>query len=173
MIKKEEICFIITSIVCYFDERKEELMILERVTAKKKLVAEDLILIWEDSVRKTHSFLKEENIAKLRPLVKLAIKNMQTLLIAKEKDGKIMGFIAIENRKIEMLFVKPEYIGKGVGKALLLFAVKNYNVIWVDVNEQNKKALKFYEDMGFVVFCCSKTDSAGNPFPILHMKWNE
>ena len=55
-------------------------MILEKVTANKKLIAEDLILIWEDAVRKTNSFLKEENIAKLRPLAKLAIKNMQTLL---------------------------------------------------------------------------------------------
>lgn len=144
-------------------------MILEKVTAKKKLVAEDLILIWEDSIRKTHSFLKEENIAKLRPLVKLAIKNMQTLLIAKEKDNHIMGFIAIENKKIEMLFVKPEFAEKGVEKALLLFAVKNYDAMWVDINEQNKKALAFYESMGFVVFCCSKTENA---FPILHMKWN-
>ncbi len=104
-------------------------MILEKVTANKKLIAEDLILIWEDAVRKTHSFLKEENIAKLRPLVKLAIKNMQTLLIAKEKSGNIMGFIAIENKKIEMLFVKPEFFKIGVGKALLLFAVKNYDAI--------------------------------------------
>ena len=117
-------------------------MILEKVTANKKLIAEDLILIWEDAVRKTHSFLKEENIAKLRPLVKLAIKNMQTLLIAKEKSGNIMGFIAIENKKIEMLFVKPEFFKIGVGKALLLFAVKNYDAIWVDVNEQNVKALE-------------------------------
>ncbi len=54
-------------------------MILERVTANKAAVAEDLILIWEDSC----SFFPAEKIAKLKPLVKLAIKNMQTLLIAK------------------------------------------------------------------------------------------
>ena len=148
-------------------------MILEKVTANKKLIAEDLILIWEDAVRKTHSFLKEENIAKLRPLVKLAIKNMQTLLIAKEKSGNIMGFIAIENKKIEMLFVKPEFFKIGVGKALLLFAVKNYDAIWVDVNEQNVKAIEFYKHMGFTVFSYSKANNTTNSFRIVHMKWKE
>lgn len=146
-------------------------MILEKVTANKKLIAEDLVLIWEDAVRKTHSFLKEENIAKLRPLVKLAIKNMQTLLIAKERDNNIMGFIAVENKKIEMLFVKPEFFDLGIEKALLLFAIKNYDVMWVDVSEQNIKALEFYKRMGFSVFCCSKANNAVNSFPILHMKW--
>ena len=148
-------------------------MILEKVTANKKLIAEDLILIWEDAVRKTNSFLKEENIAKLRPLAKLAIKNMQTLLIAKEKNNTIMGFVAIENKKIEMLFVKPEFLGIGVGKALLLFAIKNYNAMWVDVSEQNIKALEFYKRMGFTVFCCSKANNTTNSFTIFHMKWEE
>ncbi len=137
-------------------------MTLEKVTANKAQIAEDLILIWEYSVQKTHSFLTEQDIEKLRPLVKLAIKNMQILIVAKKRCGDIMGFIAIENKKVEMLFVKPNY---------LFFAIKNYDVMLVDVNEQNKKALAFYEYMGFSVFACSKTDGAGNPFPILHMRW--
>ncbi len=144
-------------------------MILEKVTANKKLIVENLILIWEDAVRKTHSFLKEENIEKLRPLVKLAIKNMQTLIIAKQKDDTIMGFIALENKKIEMFFIKPEYWKLGVDKALLLFAVENYDVMWVDVNKQNVEALKFYENMGFTVFSCFKTNNTA----IVRMKWKE
>ncbi len=155
----------------YVYKRKGLLMILEKVTANKAQIAEDLILIWEYSVQKTHSFLTEQDIEKLRPLVKLAIKNMQILIVAKKRCGDIMGFIAIENKKVEMLFVKPNYFNKGVGKALLFFAIKNYDVMLVDVNEQNKKALAFYEYMGFSVFACSKTDGAGNPFPILHMRW--
>ena len=93
-------------------------MILEKVTANKARIAEDLILIWEYSVQKTHSFLTEQDIEKLRPLVKLAIKNMQILIVAKKRCGDIMGFIAIENKKVEMLFVKPNYFNKGVGKAV-------------------------------------------------------
>ena len=146
-------------------------MIFERVTTNKTIVAEDLISIWEDSIR-AHSFLKEENIAKVKPLVKLAIKNMQTLLVAKEKSN-IIGFIALENKKIEMLLVKPEFLGKGVGKALLLFAIEKYSAVWVDINERNKKALEFYKHMGFSVFSCSKTGNAENSGVILHMKWEQ
>ncbi len=144
-------------------------MILEKVTANKTAVAEDLILIWEDSIKYISSFLKEEDIAKLKPLVKLAIKNMQTLLIAKEKNT-IMGFIALENKKIEMLFVKPSFWGKGIGKALVFFAIENYHAVWVDVSEQNKRALAFYKHIGFSIFSCSKTNT---PFLILHMKWEQ
>lgn len=157
----------------YVYKGKGLLMILEKVTANKTQIAEDLILIWEHSVQKTHSFLTEQDIAKLRPLVKLAIKNMQILIVAKKQCGDIVGFIAIENKKVEMLFVKPNYFNKGIGKALLFFAIENYDVMLVDVNEQNKKALAFYEYMGFTVFGCSKTDDIGNPFPILHMVWKE
>lgn len=144
-------------------------MILEKVTANKAQIAEILVLIWECSIKKTQSFLTEQDIAKQRPLVKLAIKNMQILIVAKKQCGDVIGFIAIENKKVEMLFVKPNYFNKGVGKALLFFAIENYDVMLVDVNEQNKKALTFYEYMGFTVFGCSRTDDS--PFPILHMKW--
>ena len=72
-----------------------------------------------------------------------------------------------------MLFVKPEFFKIGVGKALLLFAVKNYDAIWVDVNEQNVKALEFYKHMGFTVFSYSKANNTTNSFRIVHMKWKE
>mgnify|MGYP001030978351 CR=1 FL=1 len=140
-------------------------MILERVTANKAAVAEDLILIWEDSC----SFFPAEKIAKLKPLVKLAIKNMQTLLIAKEKN-RIIGFLALENKKIEMLFIQPDFWGKGIGKALVFFAIEQYHATWVDVSEQNGKALAFYKHIGFSVFSDSKTNTS---FPILHMKWEQ
>ncbi|GAY30020.1 GNAT family N-acetyltransferase, partial [Prevotella sp. MGM2] len=38
------------------------------------------------------------------------------------------------------------------------------------VNEQNTGAVDFYLRMGFVVVGCDATDSAGRPFPVLHLK---
>ena len=40
----------------------------------------------------------------------------------------------------------------------------------LNINEQNEKALKFYQYMGFEVVSRDEFDSMGNPFPILHMK---
>ena len=148
-------------------------MILEKVTEKRRQMLSEIVKLWEDSVRKTHTFLSEEEIIKLRPLVSLTVKKVEMLLIAKEENGTLMGFMGIENQKIEMLFVSPAFFGKGIGKALLLSAVEQYDAMFVDVNEQNSKALEFYKRNGFSVLSRSKTDRAGNPFPILHMKWGK
>ncbi len=148
-------------------------MILEKVTEKRIELLSDIVALWEASVRKTHTFLSEEEMIKLRPLVSLAVKKVQILLVAKEENGTLMGFMGIENKKIEMLFVSPAFFGKRVGKALLLSAVKQYHAVLVDVNEQNTKALEFYKRNGFFVVSRSQTDKSGNPFPILHMKWGQ
>ena len=43
-------------------------------------------------------------------------------------------------------------------------------VIGVDVNEQNPEAVAFYRRLGFEVEGRSALDSAGRPFPLLHMR---
>ncbi len=70
---------------------------------------------------------------------------------------------------IEMLFVHPDFMGKGIGKSLLTYAIRQKGMTKVDVNEQNDKAVKFYISNGFVVTGRSELDSDGRPFPILHM----
>ena len=78
--------------------------------------------------------------------------------------------MGIENQKLEMLFVKNTERGKGIGKNLLNFGIKNYNVNSLTVNEQNPKAKGFYEHLGFKFYKRSETDEQGNPYPILYMK---
>lgn len=70
---------------------------------------------------------------------------------------------------VEMLFVDNESRGKGIGKSLIQFALNEYGISKVDVNEQNTQAVGFYERMGFLVSSRSDTDSEGKPYPILHM----
>lgn len=86
-----------------------------------------------------------------------------------DDEEQLIGFIGVQNNKIEMLFVEPAVMGKGVGKALVAYVMQELDVHLVDVNEQNPQALGFYEHMGFQVFERSALDEQGNPFPILHM----
>lgn len=44
------------------------------------------------------------------------------------------------------------------------------DVTEVDVNEQNPNATAFYLKHGFEMISRSKTDSEGNPYPILHLQ---
>ena len=85
------------------------------------------------------------------------------------------GFMAFNGLQVEMLFVEPAYFGKGVGKALLQLAQQRAASkglpLTLDVNEQNPDALAFYRHMGFTVTGRSPLDSAGRPYPLLHMEW--
>ena len=133
-----------------------------------ELVAE-LLGIWEASVRASHRFLTGEDIRSLRPQAEEAIKHVETLWTAYDDNVRI-GFMGIQAGKIEMLFLHPACFRKGIGKILVRKALSGHGVQYVDVNEQNPSAVRFYEQMGFRTFRRDSTDDQGNPFPILRMK---
>ena len=128
-----------------------------------------LLSVWEASVRATHHFLTEADIARLAPQAEGALRHIDTLWAA--ADGpRLIGFMGVQERKIEMLFLHPDYFRKGLGKELVQRAFEELGVELVDVNEQNPDAKKFYERMGFKVFKRNERDGEGNPFPILEMR---
>ena len=129
---------------------------------------EALTCLWENSVRASHHFLTEVDIANLKPYVKEALQAIDTLLIAREGQ-EYAAFCGIQDGKIEMLFAAPEFFGKGIGRQLVGIAVKDYGATLVDVNEQNPEAFAFYRHMGFTVTGRDEKDGLGLPFPILHL----
>ena len=132
---------------------------------------DEIAKVWEASVRASHHFLSEEDIVYYRPLVVTQyLPNLK--LYGVKTDRNLAGFIAIDNSKIEMLFIEPESMGKGIGQTLLHFALESFHCCEVDVNEQNTKAVTFYKNNGFNVVSRSGTDSDGKPFPILHLNLN-
>lgn len=141
---------------------------IEKEARTPKLVA-GLLGIWEASVRASHHFLTEEDIRSLCPQAEEAVRQIGTLWVAYE-DSACVGFMGIQARKIEMLFLHPDYFRKGIGRMLVQKAFDEQDVQYVDVNEQNPSAVKFYERMGFRVFRRDSIDDQGNPFPILRME---
>lgn len=149
------------------------LMLIKLIKEKKCIEAESAVLIdiWERSVRATHTFLTDDDIISIKPDVISALTNIEKLLFLVTELGKIVGFMGIDSDKLEMLFIAPEYVGKGFGKMMLLSAIHDCGAVFVDVNEDNINALNFYIHMGFKVFARSETDGQGRHFPILHMKF--
>lgn len=127
-----------------------------------------LIDIWEQSVRATHDFLKEEDLLFYRPLILNEYFNA-VRLVALWKEDTIAGFAGVADQNLEMLFIHPSFFGKGLGKALLSYCIEKLEVDKVDVNEQNEQAVGFYLHMGFEVTDRSELDSMGKPYPVLHM----
>lgn len=128
-----------------------------------------IIEVWEQSVRATHHFITDADIAYFKPLILEQYLDHVKLFCTRDPNGKINAFLGVSEDKIEMLFVHPEYFGSGLGRKLLKFAIDQLQAAKVDVNEQNEKAVGFYKHMGFKVTSRSATDSLGKPFPILHL----
>lgn len=131
---------------------------------------ERLVAIWESSVRATHHFLQESDIAALRPLLRSVYLPNLSVVISRDDAGAIHGFLGVDKNRIEMLFVDDASRGKGVGKLLLNYAVEHFGANEVDVNEQNPQGVAFYRHMGFEQIGRSEVDGQGKPFPLLHMK---
>jgi putative acetyltransferase len=129
-----------------------------------------LIDIWLRSVRATHGFLSEEDIQFFLPLVRDAgLTGLEVWVLATD-DGAPIGFMGLDGAKVEALFLSPEFHRCGGGRMLIQHAQQLKGPLWVDVNEQNLGACRFYEACGFVVVGRSEFDSMGLPFPLLHMR---
>lgn len=126
-----------------------------------------LVAIWERSVRATHHFLTESDIAEIRDALVPAYFPHVNLYAAFESTIPV-GFIGLCRESIEMLFIDSDRFGQGIGSALIEFA-KQRGAVKVDVNEQNPSALKFYLSKGFHIVGRTSTDEAGRPYPILHL----
>ena len=130
---------------------------------------QDVIRVWEDSVRATHDFLSDDDIEFLKPLILNEYLDAVTLAGIKDDAGMVIGFLGVAEGNIEMLFVDPKHRGKSVGSKLLEYAVNSLRATKVDVNEQNGQAVGFYKHRGFNVIGRSPLDGQGKPFPLLHM----
>ncbi|CAM2968773.1 GNAT family N-acetyltransferase [Helicobacter burdigaliensis] len=134
----------------------------------KKLKA--LLSLWEESVRSSHTFLKESDISNLKNEVEEGILACEILLVQNKEE--ILGFIGVFKNKIEMLFVAKNHFKKGIGKRLIYEAcmrfLQNYTTIELDCNTQNTNAFIFYQNLGFIEFAQSPKDSKGRDFPITH-----
>ena len=139
----------------------------------RPFVADDLDSlsdIWLRAVRATHHFLTEEDISFYFPLVRHALSIMEIWVLVKK--GSRQGFMAMDDNKVEALFLSPEQRGNGGGRHLMEFARKKINLdraLLVDVNEGNPEALGFYRHLGFRQTGRSSVDGSGKPFPLLHL----
>ena len=139
------------------------------VQERTKDLIQQLLIIWEKSVRETHLFLSDAEIENIKRYVPEAMFGVAHLIIANDEDEHPVAFMGIEDGVLEMLFITPEQRGKGLGKALLGLGIEKYGVKQLTVNEQNPQAKGFYEHLGFEVYKRTDTDEQGDPYPLLYM----
>lgn len=129
-----------------------------------------IIQVWENAVRATHDFLKEEDIQFYKQKIFDEYLDAVDLYGYRDRKETLLGFLGLSQESIQMLFIRSTTRGLGIGKKLLQFAIDEKGMKYVDVNEQNEQAVGFYKHMGFVVKDRSTTDDLGKPYPILSMQ---
>jgi putative acetyltransferase len=130
---------------------------------------QQVLAVWERSVLATHDFLTATDFSEIKELVQtINFHDFQVYCLIK-KDI-VIGFIGVADKKIEMLFLDPNYWGQGLGKMLMNFAISELATDKVDVNEQNIKAVNFYKNLGFEIIERTEKDDQGRNYPLLRMK---
>lgn len=145
-------------------------MKLIEVDEPNTALVEKLFAVWEASVRETHLFLTDAAIEEISKYIPSALTSVAHLIVAVNDENEPVAFMGIEERRLEMLFISPQYRGRGLGKQLVLYGMETYAINDVGVNEQNPQAKGFYEHMGFQVYRRTDLDEQGNPYPILYMR---
>lgn len=108
--------------------------------------------------------LENENFSIARRSSRRSLRNSinspnQRVFIVKELDTPIGGMILMLYQKqvrVYSIAIKNEYKGKGAGKELIKLAIKvagdyNVNKIVLEVDTNNDKLVKFYENLGFKI----------------------
>lgn len=152
------------------EKNQEEEVEIRLIRDRGEIFINQLFCLWKKSVKATHLFLTPEETERIAGYVPGALRQVPQLIAALNADGIPLAFMGIDGRKLEMLFVRPEKRGTGLGGRLLRHAIERYGVNEVCVNEQNPQAAGFYEHGGFQTYRRTDTDEQGGPYPLLYMK---
>ncbi|MCF6515746.1 GNAT family N-acetyltransferase [Lactobacillus sp. S2-2] len=128
------------------------------------------INIWEESVTATHDFLKQQDKEEIKRNLPFYLKQVNGNYWL--NNNEIIGFSGIDDDKLEMLFLHPNFFKQGLGSKIIQQLINQDQIKYVDVNKDNTNATKFYLKNGFEQYDESETDGQGNDYPILHLKLN-
>lgn len=129
-----------------------------------------LVDLWLRSVRATHTFLTDDDIESLLPIVRDSALDALELWVLCASDPEPVGFVGLSGASVEALFIAPEWLRLGGGRMLIEHARRLKGRLSVEVNEQNAEAVRFYRACGFAVTGRSEIDRGGRPFPLLLME---
>lgn len=125
--------------------------------------------IWHDASQQAHPFLGVQRLREQRALIETVyLPNSETWVAC--QSGKPIGFIGLLDNLIGGLFVDPKQQGSGVGRALIAHALKLKGDLHLEVYADNKKAVAFYQKLGFEETTRRSEDDEGLPFANIQMR---
>ena len=105
--------------------------------------------IWLKTNLEAHDFISEQYWIGNYEAVKKMLPQAEVYVY--EDDKIIQGFVGVQDKYIEGIFVSGKMQSHGIGKALLDY-IKNKKVrLQLSVYQKNSRAMSFYQREGFTI----------------------
>lgn len=128
------------------------------------LDTEKLSHIWLSASIIAHAFIGEERLIEQQGLIESKyLPDAETWIACRE--GRPVGFISLIDNFIGGLFIDPAEQGRGTGRQLIEFALKQRPELALEVYLANHGAMAFYQALGFTELSRRSHDDEGAPFP--------
>jgi putative acetyltransferase len=138
-----------------------------------------IFAIWQRAIDATHDFITPDDRRFYAAMFCDAYLPQAPLSLAiDDNDGAMRGFIGLslggpweKDGHIDALFIDPDHSRRGWGRALVEHAVRQcQGALYVEANEQNQPAVRFYDHLGFARIGRSEADHCGRPYPLIIMR---
>ncbi len=110
----------------------------------------ELLDVWYDAAQIAHPCWTRDSFEQERKNI-----SQEFLPIAEtwvfERDGRVVGFIALLDNEVGGIFVAPTHQGQGIGRALMDRARASRDHLELEVFEANEIGRTFYDAYGFVI----------------------
>ncbi len=109
----------------------------------------EILQIWKSENIKAHKFISKEYWENNYNYVKEILPTAEVYVYI--LDGKILGFVGLDNNYIQGIFVNTYNQCNGIGTALLNKVKENRNTLTLSVYKKNINAINFYKKNNFVI----------------------
>lgn len=110
-----------------------------------------LITLWLASTTQAHPFISPDYWLESESIVRQVYLPQARTWVYVEQE-RIVGFISIlDERFIGALFVTEPFFGRGIGSALIGHAQQHFPELSLEVYQENRRAVDFYQRRGFQI----------------------
>ena len=127
-----------------------------------------LLTLWLESTTFAHPFIAEKYWLDSEKLVReVYLPASQTWVW--EEHGEPQGFVSVmETQFVGALFVRPNTVRQGLGKALLDHVKQRFCALTLEVYQKNERAVNFYHAQGFRIEDSAWQDDTQSPTWIMN-----
>ncbi|HBV6390661.1 TPA: N-acetyltransferase [Klebsiella aerogenes] len=127
-----------------------------------------LLELWLESTIYAHPFIAESYWRESLEVVRDVYLPAAATWVWQENDA-LKGFVSVmDSRFVGALFVTPQAIRHGIGRALLDEIKQHYDWLSLEVYQKNVRAVNFYHAQGFRIEDCAWQDDTQHPTWIMH-----